>query len=115
MASKRKGAPLRGAPFHMSLPISRILYSPYRRTTAIFLSRLLPDGSSGTSASSADTALHTGKSLAVSLPRFHGHIPEGTLCLSALASLLASHGLLRTGVTRYLAPADEAGCVRTFL
>jgi len=49
-----------------------------------------------------DTALHSGKDLAVSPSPFDEIIPKGNPSLSASASLLAPLGLLRTGVTRYL-------------
>ena len=52
-----------------------------------------------------DTALHAGKDLAVSLLRFRKILPEGSLCFSARASLLAplaTHSVDATGVTRYL-------------
>jgi hypothetical protein len=46
--------------------------------------------------------LALGKDFAVSLPSFDGHVPFGTLCLSAPASLLAPLGLPPTAVSRYL-------------
>jgi len=54
------------------------------------------------------TALHVGRNFAVSPICLHMIIPEGTHCISALASLLASLRLLSTGVTRY--PATEQVC-----
>lgn len=48
-----------------------------------------------------DTALHVGKDFAVSLLPSDRIIPEGTLSLSALASLLAPLCLRTAGVTRY--------------
>ena len=60
-----------------------------------------------------DTALHAGKDLAVSLLRSRKILPEGSLCFSARASLLAplaTHSVDATGVTRYLsAKADVFG------
>ena len=59
---------------------------------------------------SRDTALHAGKDLAVSLLRFHKILPEGSLCFSARASLLAplaTHSVDATGVTRYHSRASR--------
>ena len=66
--------------------------------------------------------LHSGKDLAVSLQPLISlwlnspQLPKllGRLNLSVSASLLAPRGLLRTGITRYLAPS-KLGSVRTFL
>ena len=87
----------------MSMSVSRILYDILRHHDSHLSGTFVAKCLKRHFRIATDTALHSGKSFAVSLPRFHGHIPEGTLRLSALASLLASHGLLRTGVTRYLA------------
>lgn len=68
---------------------------------------------------SRDTALHAGKDLAVSLLRFRKILPEGSLCFSARASLLAplaTHSVDATGVTRYLSVfVNKHRRVRTFL
>lgn len=61
------------------------------------------------------TTLHPGKDFAVSLLSSNRIIPEGTLSLSALASLLAPLYLHTMGVTHYLAPTLDVGNVRTFL
>ncbi len=85
--------------------------------------------------SAPDTALHSGKDLAVSPACCHAIFPRedaslrrhfrilGNQRLSALASLFAPRGLLQTGITRYRAaggPAYPKACrclasVRTFL
>lgn len=57
----------------------------------------------------ADTALHSGKGLAVSPVCLHTIIPEGTPFLSDWTSLLAPRGLRRTGVTRYQTPYFRKG------
>jgi hypothetical protein len=98
----------------VSASVSRILYLPDRQTIAIYLGQLLPTASSGTSAGSADTALHSGKDLAVSLPEllqdspitYSDELEMGASVLSnfSVSARTSSADEAEMGITHYLAP-----------
>ena len=101
--------------FWVSSLVSRILLPNWQQQFIWSFSR--PQDLASLSSLHQSTDLHRGKDLAVAFLPSDRIIPEGTLCLSALASLFAPRGLPRQALPATIpTPSeDRVRCVRTFL